>query len=394
MDDRKKTKEQLLTELGDVRQRVAELEGLEAARQELEEMHQRSVDIVNNIQVGLYIYRLEHIDDDRTLRMTFANRAAEAFTGVPARAVVDKTLDENFPGLRDKGVPQQYAAVVRSGEAIELEDVHYGDNRVIQGWFRVRAFPLPDHCVGIAFENITAQKVAEEALRKSEERYRIISETTSDYFYSMLVLPNGRMSVDWVGGAFEHITGYGEEEIRDLDKWMAVVNPDDLPRAREVARTVLSNRPYVFEYRIRTRNGEMRWLRDHTRPIWDEDRQRVAAVIGAVQDITDHKRMEAALEEAARVRTLVETAGAAAHEIGQPLQVVTASCELLQSKMNPGAPQRRLVEKIQTAAERIDGIVYKMRNIERYASQPYVGGEHIVDLHTAAVDPRGKGRRK
>ena len=83
-------------------------------RKQTEEALRQSADIVNNIQVGLHIYHLEDINDDRTLRMVAANKATEDMTGVLIDSVIGKTLDENFPGLREKGVPQQYAEVVRT----------------------------------------------------------------------------------------------------------------------------------------------------------------------------------------------------------------------------------------------------------------------------------------
>ncbi|MFH1642322.1 MAG: PAS domain S-box protein [Nanoarchaeota archaeon] len=140
-----------------------------------EENLKRSADIFNNIQVGLYIYRLENADDKegKTLRMLSANQAAADMTGVSVKDVIGKTLDENFPHLRKrwdskegKTIPEIYAEVVRSGKAKTLEDVYYGDNRVIEGAFAVKAFPLPDNCVGVAFDNITDRIKTEEALKK------------------------------------------------------------------------------------------------------------------------------------------------------------------------------------------------------------------------------------
>lgn len=140
-------------------------------RERAEEALRQSADIVNNIQVGLHIYHLEDINDDRTLMMDTANKAAEDITGVSIGDVVGNTLDENFPGLREMGIPRQYAEVVRTGKPVELDEVYYGDDRVIHSWFRVKAFPLPNNCVGVAFENITKQKKTEKSLRESEEKF-------------------------------------------------------------------------------------------------------------------------------------------------------------------------------------------------------------------------------
>jgi len=125
-----------------------------------------SLDIIDRFEVGLHIYQLEDLADDRTLRMIHANRAAEKFTALPIAQVIGKTLDENFPGLRALGVPQLYAEVVRTGKTIQLDDIRYGDDRVPTSWYAVKAFALPDQCMGVSFENITQRKEAELANQK------------------------------------------------------------------------------------------------------------------------------------------------------------------------------------------------------------------------------------
>lgn len=127
-----------------------------------------SDDIINNIQTGFHIYQLEDIEDDRTLRMISANHASEEIIGIRNEDIIGQTLDDSFPGLRDKGIPQQYAEVIRSGQSQTQLEVNYGDDNVNQAWFRFNIFPLPNQCVGIAFEDITNQKQAEESLEKIE----------------------------------------------------------------------------------------------------------------------------------------------------------------------------------------------------------------------------------
>ena len=76
-------------------------------------------------------------------RMVYANPAVKRLTGLGPEDIVGKTLDENFPGLRAKGIPQRFAEVVRSQSAISFEDITYGDERVLLASSAVRAFPLP-----------------------------------------------------------------------------------------------------------------------------------------------------------------------------------------------------------------------------------------------------------
>jgi PAS domain S-box-containing protein len=134
-------------------------------KREMETRLQQALNIFENIQSGIYIYHLEDPNDDRTLRMVGANPASHKLTGVPVKEVIGKTLDENFPGLREKGIPQKYVKVIKTGKPISLEDLYYKDQRVIAGGFSFSAFPLPDNHLGVSFENITKRKIAEEELK-------------------------------------------------------------------------------------------------------------------------------------------------------------------------------------------------------------------------------------
>jgi signal transduction histidine kinase/CheY-like chemotaxis protein len=127
----------------------------------------RYADIVKNMQVGLHVYCLEDIDDDRSLRLIAANPASSVITGIADENAIGKTVDESFPGLRERGISQIFAEVVRTGRARELEDVRFGSNRSIGRVLSIRVFPMPDNYVGVAFEDVTERK------RLKEERIKI-----------------------------------------------------------------------------------------------------------------------------------------------------------------------------------------------------------------------------
>jgi len=133
-------------------------------RIEAEQSLQQASDIINNMQMGLYVYELENLEDDRTLKMVATNRASGILSGVLPDEIIGKYIDEIFPGLRAMGIPKRFAEVVRTGEAGEFEDFYYQDDRVLQAAYSVKAFPLPNQRVGITFDNITDRKKTQEAL--------------------------------------------------------------------------------------------------------------------------------------------------------------------------------------------------------------------------------------
>lgn len=88
-----------------------------------------------------------------------------------------------------------------------------------------------------------------------------------------------------------------------------------------------------------------------------------------------------------RLRALLEFAGAACHEMNQPLQVILGHCELLDQSGLPG-PQTRHIHAIEAAAERLAGIVGQIRQLDRYETKSYLGEARILDLSAVGS---GKG---
>ncbi len=132
---------------------------------------------------------------------------------------------------------------------------------------------------------------ANEALRQSEERYRLISTVASDYMFSTRVNPDGSLVQDWVAGAFEAITGYTFEEYVARGGWRAALHPDDRTQDDRDLEKLRVGEPVITEVRTLTKSGETVWVRVYAHPVLDERRELIG-IYGAVQDITARKRAE------------------------------------------------------------------------------------------------------
>ena len=138
-----------------------------------------------------------------------------------------------------------------------------------------------------------------------EERYRLISELTSDYAYSFYVAPDGTYILDWVTHAFEQITGYTPDELNRRG-WTVIVHPDDVPVFRHRKQALNAGLTDESEFRLVTKTGGIRWVRDHAIPV------KVGGTIdrfyGAAKDITDQKAIQLALQTSEyRLRRVLET---------------------------------------------------------------------------------------
>ena len=155
----------------------------------------------------------------------------------------------------------------------------------------------------ITAQDISERKQAEKVLQESEERYRIVSELTSDYAYKDRVEADGSIIPEWFTDSFTRITGYTLEEARVPGFWQRLIHPQDAPTLLRHIQKILSGQSDADEMRVITKRGEVHWLRDFSNPVWDASQKHVVSLYGAVQDITERKRAE---EEISRLNVELE----------------------------------------------------------------------------------------
>ena len=173
-------------------------------------------------------------------------------------------------------------------------------------WERAVISPIFDEKKNITHylaikENITEEKKAQEALKLSEERHRIISELAHDFVYSARIKKN-KLSLEWKSGTLEKLVGYSVREINAMEYgWYSVVITEDLdniviPTLKKLPKEKVQN----LEYRIKTKNGKLKWVQDKVKIIDDESNESISKVIGAIRDITLRKEADLELDQSKR----------------------------------------------------------------------------------------------
>jgi PAS domain S-box-containing protein len=116
--------------------------------------------------------------------------------------------------------------------------------------------------------------------------------------------------------------------------------------------------------------------------------------VGVMTDLRERLRMEASLTEAReelrqreKQALIAELAGAAAHELNQPLTSVLGYAEIMRRRVKAGEPVVRETEAIATEAERMAEIVRKIGKITKYETKAYVGEANIIDIDRSSEDP-------
>ncbi len=300
MKDEDKIKEQLISELVALRQRVAELEALETERKEAEDQLKVLSLVVEQSADSIAI-----LDKEGTVEyvnpklLELYEYSPEKVIGKPWRSFVSmhSTLREKIQAIRDTVIKR---GMVWRGEVTDRAK----SGEVI--WRAAKIFPIKDekgeiaHSIYIS-EDITERKRAEEALRQSEERYRTLFDGVPVGLYRST--PAGQF-LD-ANPAMVQMLGYPDREaLLAVDAADLYVDPEDRCRWRTLmeAEGIVRN----FEAQFRRRDGTIIWARDSARVVRDSG-DRVLYYEGSLEDITERKQAEEALRESEeKYRSLVE----------------------------------------------------------------------------------------
>jgi PAS domain S-box-containing protein len=150
--------------------------------------------------------------------------------------------------------------------------------------------------------DIAGRKQAEEALRRSEERYRSLIENLNDAVFML----DAQGTLTYVSPVIERMMGYAPEEITN-QHFSRFLHPDDLPELQASFAQTLAGQLEPSEFRVFNRHGDVRWIRTSSRPQFDHDQ--LIGLTGILTDITERKRAEEALQQSEeRYRDLYDNA--------------------------------------------------------------------------------------
>lgn len=211
-----------------------------------------------------------------------------------------------------------------------------------------------------------------EALRQSEERFRLLAENVSD----LVCLHDLQGRCVYASPSARRLLGYAPDDLVGVQP-LARVHPDDAEEVREAAARVVRGEPDVtHRARLRHADGSYRWCEIAGHPVYDDDGQTVKQFLTSTRDITERVRAEedrkhTNAELRRRNRELEDFAHIASHDLREPLRKVRSFAELMREDYAEAVDEtgRYYLERMEDGAKRMSRLVSGLLDLSRVTTQ-------------------------
>ncbi len=191
-------------------------------------------------------------------------------------------------------------------------------------------------------------KLADRALRESEERFRQLAASVSEVFW---MTDSDKREVLFVSPAYETIWGRTCKSLLDQpSSFFDAIHPDDRTRVLDALQP-WSSVPLELEYRIVRPDSSVRWIRDRAFPVRDSAGL-VIRIVRVAEDVTEKREWEMQLRQAQKMQAIGRLAGGVAHDFNNLLAVICGHSALLAASSPSQQRLRDSVAEINRAAER------------------------------------------
>ena len=271
------------------------------------------------------------------------------------------------------------------GDAYGYVDLLIADTAGAETVISAAIRPLTEDAgVLVSFRDVTELREIESELRQTKEFLENLIQSSVDAIVAADV--NGRIIL--FNRAAQHILGYAAREVVGRVAMADLYPPGE---ADDVARRLRSDayggrgRLELVRKDLLAKSGELVPVNLTAAIIYEGDRE--TATVGIFTDLRERLKMEEKLNTVQqqlrmteRQAVAMELAGAAAHELNQPLTSILGYAEIMKRRLSESDTNYKAADVISRETERMAAIVKKIGQITAYDTRPYVGGSQILSL--------------
>jgi PAS domain S-box-containing protein len=338
---------------------------------------QRYADFFESAADGIIV-----IDADGHL--LFSNPRARAITGYTEVDLRGRVVGDLFAS-EDARLAHELRLGFQQGRYPQNVDVRVkrknGDQAILS--INFNSVLREEGVVLCTFRDVTAERSTEHELVKTKDFLQRIIDSSVDAIVSADV--QGRVLL--VNPAAERVYGLSSQDLIGRD--VRTMYPEGV--ARDIMRLIRAGGGRVEGLRTEIMDGRGERVPVLLSAALLFEGETSVGSVGLFTDLRERVRMEQRLAEAQeqilaqeRQAIVAELAGAAAHELNQPLTSVMGYAELLKRRLQPDTAPYAAAEVIFNEAERMAEIVRKIGKITKYETKSYVGRARILDLDRSA----------
>jgi PAS domain S-box-containing protein len=336
------------------------------AEEELRESEEKLRVLFEQLPIGVSLL-------DQNREMIYVNPALEKILAI-SRDDLLKGKYQNRRYIRADGTsmpPEEYASVRAFQKQQPVHDVETGviteSGKTI--WTSVSAAPFPVAGKGVVITTvgITERKQAEEALKKSEEYFRALTENSSD----IIIILDKKGTITYMSPSIERFCGYKPEELIGKNGF-DFIKPVDLPRAiYDFGKAILTKETVISNtFRVRHKDGSERILDGLGKNLLDNPA--IAGFVMNTRDITERKRME---DERTRMLADLEAKNeemeafvyTVSHDLKSPLVSLGGFSSVLQKEYESqlGEEGKHYLERIQANIAYMGALITSLLEVSR-----------------------------
>jgi PAS domain S-box-containing protein len=292
--------------------------------------------------------------------IVYANPSALSLTGIAEQELLTSSLSELF----HEDHRQEIADLLRRLEDVPQAISEASPVKLNGKEVAVDFIPVKDEwsrTVIVILRDVSERKRAKEALLKSEQQFRSLSENAPDIIYTLDL--DG--SFTYVNPAWEQVLGYRTEEVlgknfrhfaRQKDEKEYIRNLERITNRKETVRDVTTT--------LIHKDGSARRLTLSGAPNLDPD-GKTTGIVGLLKDITEQERLQTQLQQAEKMEAIGTLAGGVAHDLNNILGGLVSYPELLLMQIPDDSPLKKSVLAIKKSGDKVAAVVQDLLTLTR-----------------------------